>query len=100
MPSRPRRAPPPKVTGIAGNHSISRFTHSKIASTSRRLKASITRLAISTFACDIAYPSKPHGFEGLLVAEVVHRVDDLPVTSRYDVANGRLDFDPARSAAK
>jgi hypothetical protein len=42
---------------------------------------------------------QPQVFEGVLMAEVVHRTDDLPVTKDYDQANGRLDRDPAGGAA-
>jgi hypothetical protein len=49
-------------------NSMSEVAHSIKASTSRRLNASFARLAISTFASDIAY-SRPTGFEGLLPGE-------------------------------
>src|SRR5215217_1085683 len=42
---------------------------------------------------------QPHGFEGFLMAEVVDRVDDLPVAQGDDHAHGRAHVDPARGAA-
>ena|ERR1017187_3498672 len=44
---------------------LSGVARSSSASTSRRLKASVTRLAISTFSCDIAYAASPAALRAL-----------------------------------
>jgi Transposase domain (DUF772) len=50
---------PSTAPSVAVNHSMSPVVSSVTRSTSRRLKAPIPRLAISTFSADIAYPSRP-----------------------------------------